>query len=75
LAKNCSINRKSNRNNLRRRLIVLGNILVIIGVALAFLDLILWHTVRDFRTRLVLQVAVLFIGAGVLCGASGFLGT
>lgn len=52
---------------------MIGNILVVIGVALGVLDMILWRTVRDYRDRFILQLAVVLIGVGVLLGAHGFL--
>lgn len=52
---------------------MIGNIIVIVGVVLAALDMLLWYAVRDYRSRFILQLAVILIGVGVLLGAPGFL--
>lgn len=50
---------------------VIGNILVIIGLAFAVLDLVLWYT-TEYRRHVLLQFAVILVCVALFFGVPGF---
>jgi hypothetical protein len=48
-----------------------GNILVIIALVMAALDLLLWYT-TEYRRHILLQLSVIVVCAALLLGVPGF---
>lgn len=49
----------------------IGNILVIVALILAGLDLLLWYT-TEYRRHILLQLSVILVTVALLIGVTGF---